>query len=379
MSLDYFLDNTDYTLRWPPELFAREVQRVTTRASQFAQSKTWREEVEHLLGEAFTSLAVFRDYRGLSSDRNELQWLNELADAAPLLPREGPVRPYFSQRRSPREAATEPALPEVVLRVRRLIQKFLDDHYFAQEIGFDCVDGHGDFGTAPRHHLEERVGKPMLWVDDVAEWDGEHPWALEPHDWTTDDLCDFIEVFHDLASRPTRGWHHSFNDCGWHPSDFAQPIGQALYRSRINELLEDVQFAFRLADSGEDVGRMVRAMPDELDDVVADVLESRAPHRDQAAHAIALYRTRNGTLEDRRSAVVSLCGILEENRELLKGAIQRPGEAALFEIANKFHLRHQNASQHKDYAPVYLDWIFCWYLATIRLIDQLLAEAADAA
>ena len=194
---------------------------------------------------------------------------------------------------------------------------------------------------------------------------------------TEDDLCDFIEVFHDLAARPTRGLYHRYSDCGWHPSAYSRPAGQALYRWRLNDLLEDAGFAYRLADSGEDTGRMVRTMPDGLDDVVTDVLDSESPHRSQVAHAVALFRKRGGTVEDRRSAVVSMCGILEANRDAAKRTLRNKDDAALFEIANRFHLRHQNASQHKDYAPAYLDWIFHWYLATVRLMDQLLAETDD--
>ena len=261
--------------------------------------------------------------------------------------------------------------------VRRLIQELLEEHYFAEEIGFDCLDDHGDFGRSPAEQLRERVGKPELWVDDLTDWERGDHFSLEASSWTDDDLCDFIEVFHDLAARPTRGWVHDFNGCGWHPIAYSRQAGQALYRWRVNRLLEDARFVYRLADSGDDEGRMVRTMPDGFDYVVTEVLDSESSHRDQVAHAVALFRKRGGTAEDRRSAVVSLCGILETNRDFVKRTIRNKDDAALFEIANSFHLRHQNKAQHKDYAPAYLEWIFYWYLATVRLIDQLLATTVD--
>ena len=377
MSLDYFLDNPDYTIRWPPELFAREIRRLLGRAYQFGRTREWNGEIDHLLREAFTSPAMAEDFGGLLTNEHVAARLTELANNALHLQREASRPPYFSQKRSAVAEAEAASRTAVVFRVRRLIQEFLDQHYFAQEIGFGCFDGHGDFGKSPAEQLSDRVGKPWLWVDDLIDWERDDHVSLGPSSWTDDDVCDFIEVFHDLAARPTRGWEHGFNNCGWHPEAYSRPSGQALYRWRINELLEEAQFAYRLATSGDDAGRMVRSTPDGFDDVVTEVLDSESSHRDQVAHAIALFRKRDGTPEDRRSAVVSLCGVLEANRNFAKSAIRNKDDGALFEIANNFHLRHQDKSQYRDYAPAYLEWIFYWYLATVRLIDQLLAQADD--
>ncbi len=56
-------------------------------------------------------------------------------------------------------------------------------------------------------------------------------------------------------------------------------------------------------------------------------------------------------------------------------------EDVLFQIANRFNIRHQSAAQQGDYDVAFLDWIFWWYLATIELTDTLgsrhLAEPTD--
>jgi hypothetical protein len=57
--------------------------------------------------------------------------------------------------------------------------------------------------------------------------------------------------------------------------------------------------------------------------------------------------------------------VLEERRQLIKAELGTPDEGALFQIANKFAIRHQRASQQADYDPAFLDWIFWWYLATV--------------
>jgi hypothetical protein len=43
---------------------------------------------------------------------------------------------------------------------------------------------------------------------------------------------------------------------------------------------------------------------------------------------------------DRRSAAITLAGVLEERRALLKAELLRDDEGALFQIANRFAIRH---------------------------------------
>ena len=47
-------------------------------------------------------------------------------------------------------------------------------------------------------------------------------------------------------------------------------------------------------------------------------------------------------------------------------------KSALFDIANNFDLRHRTAKQRTDYDPVFLEWLFGWYLCTITLVSSLL-------
>jgi len=39
-----------------------------------------------------------------------------------------------------------------------------------------------------------------------------------------------------------------------------------------------------------------------------------------------------------------------------------------------FAIRHRRRGQQADYDPVFLDWIFWWYLATVELTARLLAR-----
>lgn len=296
------------------------------------------------------------------SDQPEVRWLRNLAAAVPHLLQEKSPRAYWSQRVGGLPAAAtalETSTSATATRVRKLVAWFEHENYFAQRLGFDCVDGYGELDATPESELERRVGKPALWSSD-------------PESWAPDDLWDFIEIFHDLAARPTRSSLHTWNECGWHPLRFSRASGQALYRWKMNELLATTAFDLRLADDGEDVGRLVRASSGPLAELVSDVLVA-AP-LDEVNHAIALFRSRDGGRPEKRSAIVALARILEERRSLLKAELFKADEGALFDIANNFDVRHSNRKQKTQYDDAFLDWVFYWYLATIQLTDALLAR-----
>ena len=295
---------------------------------------------------------------------SKLDWLSDLASASVSLPQEREPRPYFSQRSSDPDPGVEFSLTSVVRRALVEVRDLQEAHFLAEVLGFECVDGIGESNSSPEDELERRVGKP-------------HLWSAEPESWSEPDLCDFLEVFHDLAARPTKRWFHQHAGCGWHPEEFSQGSGQALYRSRINRVLDQSPIGLRLADSGEDVGRMTRVVPGELGALIDDMSRAGTPAQAQVDHAIALFRQRDGTRETRRSAVVALAGILEERRSLLADELLTKDEGALFQISNKFRIRHQRADQRDDYDDEFLDWFFYWFLATVQLTDRLIASRAD--
>ncbi len=106
--------------------------------------------------------------------------------------------------------------------------------------------------------------------------------------------------------------------------------------------------------------------PAGLEDLPEKALEAATPETaDRVRHAIALFRSRTAGLEERRSAIIALAGILEERRGLLKAEVLTKDEGALFQIANGFAIRHQRADQRGDYDRAFLDRLFWWYLGTV--------------
>ncbi len=116
---------------------------------------------------------------------------------------------------------------------------------------------------------------------------------------------------------------------------------------------------------------MVETAPKSLSDLMQDALQLQSASQNEISHAVALYRTRNASRETKRSAVIALAGVLESRRSVLKRELLSKDEGALFHIANEFGVRHRKADQKSDYQDAYLDWLFCWYLATVRLVETL--------
>jgi hypothetical protein len=140
-------------------------------------------------------------------------------------------------------------------------------------------------------------------------------------------------------------------------------------------MLTDSGVELRLAESGDDVGRLVHVVDEARSDLLIQTPDTAtADVASRVDHAIALFRRRDSGLEDKRSAIVALAGILEQRRQLIKNTslLTKKDENALFDIANNFALRHQNLNQQGDYDSAFLDWIFWWYLATIALTNSII-------
>ena len=189
---------------------------------------------------------------------------------------------------------------------------------------------------------------------------------------------DVVELLHDLVSRPLTRWYHGYGECGWHYGDFEIEPGRVVYRWRVNKILARSDLGLRLAEDGEDIGRLVTVTDDARAELVqAVVARDDGEPADQVRHALALFRQRGADRNQKRSAVVALALVLEERRhDVLTGVLAKSDRGALFEIANNFHIRHQDAKQKRDYDEFYLDWIFWLYLATIELTNRVIDEQA---
>src|SRR5262249_52858362 len=117
--------------------------------------------------------------------------------------------------------------------------------YFEKAFDKDCVDGPAD-PELPSMLLARELGVPDLWPLNANR-------LIEDQDL----FCDVIEALHDFVARPRARRMHSYGGCGWHYSAFSIEAGQVLYRWLVNRVLDKSDLGLRLADEGEDAGRLV--------------------------------------------------------------------------------------------------------------------------
>ena len=354
----------DYQLIWPRRLFQTEAAALL---NNYSKLDDWDSRCELLLEDAFAGVAPRDDFLAEEDSRKDpidsrKSFLVNLLRRAPYLKEAAVGRvPYWSER----HRVSRPGTISMAGTVREFVTIINDldtRGYFEKVFDKDCVDAPAS--VDPSALIEHEIGVGDLWPLTAAQ-------LIEDRDV----FCDVIEVLHDFAARPRARRMHGYAGCGWHYSAFSLEAGQVLYRWRVNQILDRSDLGLRLADEGEDAGRLVAI----TDMARTELVTSMASRTDRATgdvvrHAIALFRSRSAGEHDKRSAAVTLAGVLEERRDLLKVELLSKDEGALFEIANRFAIRHRNDAQRNDYDPVFLDWLFWWYLATIELSDRILAR-----
>ena len=369
------LDLSNYELQWPVSLLVSEGERI------LRSTGSWQDRAKWLLTEALAGTTAVADFEDLPNHTapttdpwaatatgwgtrramlDQHDWFTELIRRASELRHAAAPRPYWPQRCGNGLADDGSTARDTRGDFARLIGEFTDNGYLVEVFGEECVDDYSELPAASEV-IDGRLGIPDLW-------------PLAPETWDKDTFYGLIEVFHDLVSRPRLRRYHSYSGCGWHHSEFHNGPARALYRWKVNQLLREGGIEYELAAEGEDLGRLVAVTDDARSALVHRTLNNSAPDiTNRVRHAVALFRGRDTTVESKRSAIVTLAGILEERRALLKDQLGKD-EGALFEIANRYDLRHRKADQRGDYDEAFLDWIFWWYLGTVELTNRLIAS-----
>jgi hypothetical protein len=348
----------DYQLAWPRLLFQNETAALVNNT----KLDDWADRCELLLEDAFTGIVPRDDFMAEPAAEQRGFLINLLRRSHNL--REAAVgrRPYWSERQLSKRPGTV-SLAGTVREFVRAVDELDRRGYFEKAFDKDCVDDPADH-ERPSRLLEGEIGVPDLW-----------PLSVDRLMNDQDLFCDVIEALHDLAARPRGRFNHNYGGCGWHYRAFSCETGQAVYRWRVNQILNRSDLGLRVADESEDCGRLVAVTDPARMELAASMAARSDPATgDVVRHAIALYRARSASQHDKRSASVALAGVLEERRALLKSELMSKDEGALFQIANQFAIRHRRDDQRPNYDPAFLDWLFWWYLATIELTDRILEQ-----
>ncbi len=342
----------------------------TARAQPYRRPSTWDDDPW-----AVSPTGARAPDPGPFSSRATAREVAGLADDAETLPPHAP-RSLYRQR----QRVVEPGVLTVAQckdKFASLIIELTFLGYFEDAFGSQCPDSREDPDGQGQRFLAERLEVDLpLWPLQVR-WNVFAGPAGAHKDWPDEVFFDVVEALDEVVARPRqRGWH-DYHD-GWDYSDYARPPGQGVYRWKVNELMNRSKVPLRLAVTGSDAGLLVHTAADPRDELLDQVFDAKTgADLGDVAHAVQLFRGRVATREAKRSAVVTLAGVLERRRKLLKSELLSKDERALFFIANEFDLRHRTARQQGDYDDAFLDWVFWWYLGTVELTNRLVTRHAD--
>ena len=276
-------------------------------------------------------------------------------------------RAYYSIRTGRHKDGVRFDLVMLQRLLRDLYLSFLERCYFQEAFGYDCVDEGqvaGSLGTDIEAQIFLSLRKSDLW-----------PIQDKITSYSEDDCFDTIEFLRDNVSKPVDGRYHSFSNCGWHYYTFNQQEGREEFREAVNAILRDYESGWELSEDGE-----ILALADEG---LEPLLEANLPNYDpsnverRVEAAIRKFRRHGSTVEDRRDAVRDLADILEFLRpKAAEHLLTRKDENDLFQIANKFAIRHHDGRQKGEYnIAVWYSWMFYVYLATIHAAVRAIKQA----
>ncbi len=248
-------------------------------------------------------------------------------------------------------------------------QTFEERGCFQERLGMNCVDGYipGSVGDVEIYSFRKvrRKGLFPIWdrKDDLAE----------------EEIFDLIEFLFDHASEPVEatGHYHDWSQCGYHYTEFVQGSAQSDFRADVNEFLRDYGDGFELSPQGE----ILTLAGGSLDPLLQASIPSTDPANvsDRVEQAVRKFRRRRASLDERRDAIRELAAVLEFLRPELKRVLASKDENDLFNIANNFAIRHHNDRQKVEYdKPIWLSWIFYFYLATLHAATRLIEKGSDA-
>ena len=366
----------DLELRWPVDLLAYEVDALVADLTVHS----WTQRAQLLLAEAFVGEEVVRGlheaedrFRAGSRDRMapgfdlqvQARYLGMLVQHVKATSPPSAPRPFFAERGGAR-LSEEPSQAQRHSQLRAewvdLVGWFEARGYLEQiRNRYERPEGgREDLVSALDYEALRLLGVPRLW-------------PLRPQEWTEDLFYSLVELVHDLAARPRFVFQHEEMQEPVYEA-FSRPAGQRLYRWRVNQMFAKAANGLALAEDGPDTGRVVQNPAPDFAELEAETAAS-TEHRTEVGHARALFRLRGATREEKKSAVVELAGVCERHRHgILKSGLPGGDSGELFNIANNFHLRHKDLKQIDSYGEEYLDWLYWWYLATVALLERLLAQ-----
>jgi hypothetical protein len=258
-------------------------------------------------------------------------------------------RLYYSQRNNLGKVNTKISLISLKRLFFTIFIKYNQTDYFDENFGYynDNNFFPGKLGTessiADVFFLDLR--KDKLW-----------PIYRYIENYSEDDLFDVIEFCYDKISLPVYD-----NEVLIH---YEREPAQNDYRNEINKQLKDYSEGFELDKNGH----IIKLSSQEF----KQLLERKLPTKDEniisrVNQAVFTYQNRKSSRLERKEAVRHLADVLEGLRKKVEPLIKKTDESDLFQLINKFGIRHNNPQQKEDYDDnIFLSWMFHYFLATIH-------------
>jgi hypothetical protein len=194
---------------------------------------------------------------------------------------------------------------------------------------------------------------------------------------TEDHIFDVIELLCDYVSKPGE-WTEMTTDTGWNYTDYDgydDAAGQTEYLELVNSFLCDYGSGYELTGEGTILSIGSSGLQYILD---ADIIPYDEANVDgKVRKAILKWRNRHLDMGERRQAIRELADVFEwlKKTKKLEKVLNRKDEAAIFEIANSFAIRHHEPKQKKEYdETIWYSWIFHFYLATYHAVIRMLKK-----
>ena len=246
-----------------------------------------------------------------------------------------------------------------------IYQKLETDGYFQKYFGYYCVD---------QGEVEGELGGDLDSIFFIhLKKENLFPIHEKLESYEEDDLFDVIEFLHDHCSKGIDGQYHSWNDCGYHYSDFSDKEGKQHYRNQLNLLLKDYSGGFEISEEGEILQLADSGLSNLFEaDVPSDDKENIT---DKIDKAVTKFRRYKCTIGDRQEAIRELVDILEFLRPQAKQLLDKKDESDLFNIANNFGIRHHNEMQKSQYdKAIWHSWMFYHYLSTVHALLRMIKK-----
>jgi hypothetical protein len=239
--------------------------------------------------------------------------------------------------------------------------KLNTDGYFQKHFGIYCDDGYqeGLIGSDIDAVIFLNLRKENIYPI----------WKNLPN-YSEDDLFDVIEFLYDHCSKGLTGYYHSYNNCGYHYSEFDDLEGQKHFRAILNPILAEYKEGFEISENGEILTLADEGLSTLID---ADLPTTDNENiKDRFDAAILKFRRHKSSLDDRKEAIRELADVLEFLRPSIKKHLNKKDENDIFNIANNFGIRHHNKDQQNEYdKAIWYSWIFYYYLATIHAVLRM--------